>query len=355
MAGGAAVAPVLAAGGVGARDRRFGGWVRDQHRQHDPHDHHEQSPASGNTVRHPRPHAGPLSALRLYVSPYSPAAYQVAAWRSSGETANATALKQIAREPTATWLTGAQRPQASAAALVRQSSQAGATAQIVLYDIPDRDCSGFSGGGAASGSQYLAWVTQVARGLGNHAAIIILEPDAIDQAIAGCPNLSSPEARFAQMAKAVTILKHDHRAHVYIDAGNSSWLPIDRIVGPLYESGIQKADGFALNVANFQTTQASIAYGRALSNKIGGRHFVIDTSRNGNGPPSSAPGVNQWCNPPGRALGAKPTTNTGYPLVDAFLWIKYPGESDGQCGTGDPPAGEWWPAYGLQLAKATQH
>jgi endoglucanase len=302
-----------------------------------------------------RRNAGPLSGLRLYVSPHSPAAFQVAFWRSTGETAKATSLKQIAREPTATWLTGAQPPQASAAALVRQSSQAGATAQIVLYDIPDRDCSGFSGGGAATGSQYLAWVTQVERGLGNHAAIIILEPDAIDQAIAGCPNLSSPEARFAQMAKAVTILKRDHRAHVYIDAGNSSWLPIERIVGPLYEAGIQKADGFALNVANFQTTQASIAYGRALSNKIGGRHFVIDTSRNGNGPPSSAPGVNQWCNPPGRALGAPPTTNTGIALVDAFLWVKYPGESDGQCGSGDPPAGQWWPAYGLQLAKATQH
>jgi len=36
--------------------------------------------------------------------------------------------------------------------------------------------------------------------------------------------------------------------------------------------------------------------------------------------------------------------------VDAFLWIKIPGESDGTC-QGCPPAGTWWPAYALGLAR----
>jgi endoglucanase len=291
-------------------------------------------PASSSSAHGPRKvkHKvdNPLSSARLYVSSESPAAHQVAVWRSLGQGADAATLQRIARQSTATWLTGNQPPAVSAAALVRQASRVGATAQIVLYDIPDRDCKGYSTGGAASSSQYLAWVGQVARGIGENPAIIILEPDAIDQAASGCLSSSAAAARYQDLAHAITILKSDPRAHVYIDAGNSGWLPVSRIVEPLREAGIAKAAGFALNVANFETT-------------------------NGAGPPQSVAGVDHWCNPSGRALGATPTTHTGYPLVDAFLWIKYPGESDGQCGNGDPPAGTWWPSYGLALAQASSH
>jgi endoglucanase len=41
----------------------------------------------------------------------------------------------------------------------------------------------------------------------------------------------------------------------------------------------------------------------------------------------------------GRALGLTPTANTGYSFVDAFLWVKPPGEADGcadKAGTFDP-------------------
>ena len=38
-----------------------------------------------------------------------------------------------------------------------------------------------------------------------------------------------------------------------------------------------------------------------------------------------------WCNPPGAGLGLRPTANTGVALLDANLWIKVPGESDGSC------------------------
>ena len=72
-------------------------------------------------------------------------------------------------------------------------------------------------------------------------------------------------------------------------------------------------------------------------------HFVIDTSRNGNGPHG-----NDWCNPPGRALGEPPTCDTGEEKCDAFLWIKIPGESDGT-GNGGPRAGRFWPEMGSQL------
>jgi endoglucanase len=98
-------------------------------------------------------------------------------------------------------------------------------------------------------------------------------------------------------------------------------------------------------------------------------HFVVDTSRNGAGPWQFTPGTytdpQDWCNPPGRGLGARPAAKPvpGNALVDAYLWVKIPGESDGQCtrgtagpadpewGLSDPAAGEWFPQQALQLAQ----
>jgi endoglucanase len=65
-------------------------------------------------------------------------------------------------------------------------------------------------------------------------------------------------------------------------------------------------------------------------------------------------------------LGLRPTADTGLPLLDAYLWIKIPGESDGECTRGlgpagetvdpvwgliDPPAGQWFPEMALNLAQ----
>jgi endoglucanase len=113
----------------------------------------------------------------------------------------------------------------------------------------------------------------------------------------------------------------------------------------LKSAGIADASGFALNVSNFYRNAENIAYGEQVSRLVGGKHFIIDNSRNGNGSSNG-----EWCNPRGRALGSAPTVATGHRLVDAFLWIKRPGESDGAC-TGGPQAGQWWGDYALDLAK----
>ncbi len=46
-------------------------------------------------------------------------------------------------------------------------------------------------------------------------------------------------------------------------------------------------------------------------------HFVIDTSRNGQGPwqPPAYPDPQDWCNPPDRGLGLRPTADTGNRLA----------------------------------------
>ena len=84
-----------------------------------------------------------------------------------------------------------------------------------------------------------------------------------------------------------------------------------------------------------------------MSSLLGGSHYVIDTSRNGNGPAADAP-LN-WCNPAGRALGTRPTTVGLAPRVDALLWIKRPGESDGSCRPGEPTSGWWYADYAVEL------
>jgi endoglucanase len=113
----------------------------------------------------------------------------------------------------------------------------------------------------------------------------------------------------------------------------------------LNQAGISHARGFSLNVSNFIDTNTTSAYGQDLAGRVGGKPFVIDTSRNGHG---AAPD-SQWCNPAGRALGQAPTTNTGNRSIDAYLWVKRPGESDGAC-NGGPAAGNWWTNYALMLA-----
>jgi endoglucanase len=81
----------------------------------------------------------------------------------------------------------------------------------------------------------------------------------------------------------------------------------------------------------------------------GGSHYVIDTSRNGSGPVDDSP--MNWCNPPGRALGVAPTTDTAGEHADAYLWIKRVGESDGSCGRGEPGAGVFVNQYAIDLAR----
>ena len=117
---------------------------------------------------------------------------------------------------------------------------------------------------------------------------------------------------------AVSVLKRGG-ARVYLDAGNARWTSAEEMAGRLRRAAVGDADGFALNVSNFIPTPESVRYGERISALVGGKHFIIDTSRNGAG------GNGEWCNPRGRALGALPTTRTGNVLVDAFLWVKQPG------------------------------
>jgi endoglucanase len=216
---------------------------------------------------------------------------------------------------------------------------------MVVYNIPFRDCGQYSAGGAHDATGYREWIRQVAIGIKNRKVVVILEPDALGL-LTKCLSPADQEARLGLLSDAVRVLSANQGTRVYIDAGHANWIPAAEMAPRLQKAGIAGADGFALNTSNYVGTPENLAYGTELSALVGGKHFIVDTSRNGKG---AAPG-NEWCNPDGRALGHAPTVSTGEPLCDAFLWIKPPGESDGTC-NGGPRAGEWWPEYALGLAK----
>lgn len=287
--------------------------------------------------------------VEFFVDPNSNARKQSNEWRSSRPD-DAAAMERIAGQPQADWF-GGWTPDIRARidARVTEITETGALPILVAYNIPYRDCGQYSAGGENDPESYRVWVRAFAEGIGDRPALVILEPDGLT--LTDCLDEAQTAERFELLRFAVDTFEANPNVDVYIDAGHSNWLPPEEAARRLQLAGIDRAAGFSLNVSNFQRTDDLIAYGKAVSDAIGaedGTHFVIDTSRNGNGPwESDAPEA--WCNPPGRALGEAPTVDTADPLVDAYLWIKRPGESDGSC-RGAPEAGAWYPEYALGLA-----
>jgi endoglucanase len=270
----------------------------------------------------------------------NPGAAQAAARMRATRPADAALIAQMAGVPTATWLGSWSGDVTSAVRRrVAEARAAGAVPVFVTYNVPDLDCGGHSAsGGVQSAAAYDAWVRGVAAGIGSAEAVVIVEPDTL-ALLCG-----DGAERYGMLLAAVRVLEANPGTHTYLDAGHSNWVDAPTMAQRLRAAGVDGADGFALNVSNFETTADNVAYGSALAGLLGGAHFVVDTSRNGNGP------GNDWCNPSGRALGQATTTRTGQPLVDAFIWVKTPGESDGIC-NGGPTAGQFWPEYALGLAR----
>ncbi|GIJ49120.1 glucanase [Virgisporangium aliadipatigenens] len=299
----------------------------------------------------------PLAGQTLFVNTANPAVSQVAAWEKDKRTADATELKKIGERPNAEWLAGGGTGVgARVDDLLGKAAAKKQLPVLVAYNVPDRDCGQYSAGGAGSADEYRQWIRSFAGGIKGRPAVVILEPDAVAHTLEGCADNATE--RYAVITDAVNVLKAAG-ARVYVDAGHPNWIgDVNKLAGALKNAGIAKADGFSLNVSNFVRTADNVTYGDKLSDALGGKtRYVIDTSRNGAGPYDGGTTVNggpSWCNPPGRALGEAPTVRTGKERVDAFLWVKRPGESDGACRPGEPPAGTWWPEYALELAKRSR-
>lgn len=290
----------------------------------------------------------PISGLTLFVDPSSSARQTADAWRTS-RPADATQMEKIAAASQAMWFGGwSGDVRAAVDAAVSTAASSNALPVLVAYNIPQRDCGGYSAGGSNSPDGYRAWIDDFARGIGARNAIVILEPDALPGM--DCLSASDQQTRTGLLSHAIAKLKALGATTVYLDAGHSRWKSPSEIATRLNTAGIGAADGFSLNVSNFHLTSEQLSYGKSISDLVGGKHYVIDTSRNGLG----AVSADDWCNPAGRALGERPTAASGHSLVDAFLWVKRPGESDGAC-NGHPAAGTWMPEYALGLAQRASY
>jgi endoglucanase len=283
---------------------------------------------------------------------------QAATWAEQGRTVDAEQVRQIADQPVALWVVAGNDVARQVGEYVDRATWAGRGPLLVLYGIPDRDCGGHSGGGAADAAAYRRYVADVVAGIGGRYATVIVEPDAVPHALSDCQSAAGTEERFGLLGAAISELRASGPVRIYLDAGNPRFVSdVATLAEGLRRAGVQRADGFALNVANFYSTEENVRFGEQVAAELGGTHFVIDTSRNGHGAlqpafPAGigADGVPVWCNPPGRALGSSPTDLPGPALVDAWLWVKNPGESDGTCRPGEPSAGDWYPDYALGLA-----
>ena len=296
----------------------------------------------GPTNAPPVPVTGnPIVDAAFWVDPISNAKTTADAWRAT-RPADAAEMDKIASNSQAQWFDGSSSDiRAAVNNAVSTITSAGAVPLLVAYNIPHRDCGGLSAGGTTVGG-YMAWIAAFANGLAGRKSVVILEPDALTDM--DCLSAANQTTRVNLIQYAVQLLRAQGGV-VYLDGGHSSWKSASDQAARLKRANVAAADGFFLNVSNFQYTSNNISYGKAIAALIGGKHFVIDTSRNGLGPAGNA-----WCNPAGRALGLAASTSTDDPLVDAYLWIKPPGESDGSC-SGAPAAGVWWADYALGLAQ----
>lgn len=282
----------------------------------------------------------------LYVSNQSNPAKWVAAHQG---TSDATAIgSNIANKPIFEWFGGWFNDLTLAVDTYVGAAQAqDKLPMLVAYNIPNRDaCAGQSGGGAGDAAGYHTWITEFAKAIGTRHAIVVLEPDGV--AAASCA--AKPEDQYKMLLDATQVLKAQApNAWVYLDAGNATWVAADDMATRLVKSGIANTRGFSVNVSNYITTANSESYSIAvngyLSGTVGAKKYVIDTSRNGNGPWS---GQDSWCNPPGRKLGSVPAKQTSG--AEYVFWVKVPGDSDGSCNLGEGiPAGTFSPDLAMAL------
>jgi endoglucanase len=288
--------------------------------------------------------ARPPGVGTAFVAPAESKAARAAA--EGGSADEVAAAEYLAAQPTAYWLTPEQDPIDAVGERVLniadEARESRTAMAVVVYGLPGRDCGNHSAGGLDE-ADYETWTKQIGtalRSVPDVKKVVIVEPDSLALA----PQCGNVDERVDQLRGALGRLTGPD-TWVYVDGGHSNWLGPEVMAGLIERVAVSGVRGFVTNVSNFNDTYDEFAYAHALSDRLGGMHALVDTSRNGAG----APGDGEWCNPPGRTVG-DPSGTFGDDVVDTNLWIKPPGESDGPC-NGGPAAGVWWPEGAVELTR----
>lgn len=347
----------------------------------------------------------PFEGARLYVNPDYAKSVQALTAAHPGE---AELLKKMAAVPTAIWMSSIEDTKTLSGHLddaLRQQKADGkpTVATIVVYNLPNRDCNAAASAGELPATpdgeaRYQRdFIDVIAAAFAAHPAqriAVVLEPDSLANIVTNIVNPKCQEAEGIYkrgIAYAIARLSLPN-VFIYLDAAHSGWLGWPRNLSrsiPLYKEvmemagGVERVRGFAFNVSNYNpiknpTNPArdpasapndELEYVGDFSRALGaagikGKAFVIDTARNGK--PFARSSSANWCNVKGAGLGERPVAAPA-PNVDAYLYIKPPGESDGtsnaqaarfdrNCGSDDaapgaPEAGKMFDGYLITLLK----
>jgi cellulose 1,4-beta-cellobiosidase len=278
--------------------------------------------------------------------------------------------------------------------------------QIVIYNLPGRDCAALASNGELGPNdlpryrtEYIDVIAEILRrpAYANLRIVLIIEIDSLPNLVtnrttrptgtAQCDTMFANRGYVDGVGYALATFGAIPNVYNYVDAGHHGWLgwsdnfnaSIDMMMTAATAAGSTPANvhGFITNTANTSALQEpfivvndqtrpsrwidfnqfndELTYAQAFRNRAAQIGFsanigmLIDTSRNGWGGPNRPTAAStladlnaridasridrrihkgNWCNPSGAGLGERPRAApaTG---IDAYVWIKPPGESDG--------------------------
>jgi cellulose 1,4-beta-cellobiosidase len=327
---------------------------------------------------------------------------------------------RIANQPTGVWLdriaaingvNGGMGLRDHLDEAVEQSGGQQLVIQLVIYNLPGRDCSALASNGELGPTDLPRYKTEyidpIAETLADPAyanlrIVTVVEIDSLPNLVTntGSRPTATPECDVMKangnyvkgVGYALAKLGAIENVYNYVDAGHHGWLGWDDNFGPSADqfaeaaraegSTLANVHGFIVNTANYsalreqyftvndtvagtQVRQSTwvdwnryvdeLSFAQAFRQRLVQAGFasnigmLIDTSRNGWGGSArpTGPGpqtsvnayvdggridrrihVGNWCNQSGAGLGERPRTapESG---IDAYVWIKPPGESDG--------------------------
>jgi len=287
---------------------------------------------------------------------------------------------------------------------------------FIIYDLPQRDCAAAASNGeiqcadktCTAGlntyrNNYIDPIVTIFKKYNNQPIVAIIEPDSLPNLATNLDTANCALAQNAYLTGVAYAIKQlatvGSKLYQYVDAAHGGWLGWDdnrAAAAKIFSQVLQSAGGsslirgFATNTANYQPLGSTSStadpcnlkseYNNAIDEShfiqllsqslssagISGKSFITDTSRNG--VTNMRKDCSNWCNIKGAGMGVRPSTSTsstGLSNLDAFVWIKTPGEADGtsnssatrydyHCGSSDsftpaPEAGAWFPEYYLML------
>ncbi|MDC0766508.1 glycoside hydrolase family 6 protein [Streptomyces sp. HD] len=351
----------------------------------------------------------PYSGAKVYVNPE---------W--SAHAAAEPGGSRISNQPTGVWLdrtaaingvNGGMGLRAHLDEALKQKGSGELVVQLVIYNLPGRDCSALASNGELGPTEIDKYKTQyidpIAAILADpkYASLRIVNTVELDSlpnlvtnvtprptATPNCDTMKANGNYTKGVGYALGKLGDVPNVYNYVDAGHHGWLGWDDNFSATVQTLKQAATaegatvgdvaGFITNTANYSALKEQyftisdsvngksvreskwvdwnryvdeLSYAQAFRQEAVSQGFpsgvgmLIDTSRNGWGGSArpTGPGattdvdtyvsggridrrihVGNWCNQSGAGLGERPQANpaTG---IDAYVWMKPPGESDG--------------------------